>query len=169
MKILALLAIAVCITTTANAAPETSVSVDDVLSMAAQIPPEQSPHSKPAGFHKSPDAQAVAAGIAANASSREEAALMVVYAAYESGLSILARGDGGKSRGPFQLKYVPDSVAYDPTAAAHYWLYLAGKSRELCSKNPEDEQLASLASGYCNVARTKVRLRAETARRISER
>jgi len=142
-----------------------SLSTADVMAMAALLPPEGK--TTPGGYEKANDARAIAEGIAAAAPSRERAALMLTFAAYESGLQISARGDGGASRGPFQLKYVPDEVAYSPERAARYWLYLAAESERHCATNPPDEKLASLASGSCQRARAKVRKRVETARRIA--
>lgn len=143
-----------------------SLSTDDVMAMAARLPAEGK--TVLGGYEKAKDAYAIAAGIAETAPSRERAALMLTFAAYESGLTIAARGDGGASRGPWQLKYVPDEVAFDPARAAHYWLYLAAGSERTCASNPPDERLASLASGSCQKARAKVRRRVETARRIAQ-
>jgi len=166
MRNLILIAAAlVVVSVSTGAASSEQVTADDVLAMAAKLPAEGK--ALAAGFEKSADAKAIAAGIAVNASDRVDAARMLVYAAYESSLTIHVTGDGGASRGPFQLKNVPDEVAYDPARAAHYWLYLASKSRQLCASNPPDEQLASLASGNCQKARVKVRRREETARAIA--
>lgn len=143
------------------------LATEDVLAMAARIPREASKTGEPAGYDRSPDARAIAAAVATVASDRQEAALLLVYAAYESDLHIAARGDGGKSRGPWQLKYVPDEVAFSPPRAAHYWLWLAAESKRRCVDNPADEQLAALASGYCGRGRAKVRHRAEVARAIA--
>jgi hypothetical protein len=148
-----------------QARASSAVSTDDVLAMAALLPQEG--RIKPAGYEKSGDARAIAAGIASVSGSREEAAMLLTYAAYESSLTIGAVGDGGKSLGPWQLRYVGSEVAQDPARAAHYWLWLAGETRKLCAQNAPDEQLAALASGSCARARAKVRKRAETARAIA--
>lgn len=162
------LALGLAIVLVSTNAKAEAVTADDVLEMAARIPHEAAADmSRPAGFEKSSDALAIAAAVARVATSREEAATLIVYAAYESGLRIKAHGDGGKSRGPWQLKYVSDAVAFSPVAAAKYWLWLAGESARICKANVEDERLASLASGYCDRGRAKVRHRAEVVRLVA--
>jgi hypothetical protein len=148
------------------------LNVDVVLAMMARIPPEARPKGKPAGYDRAHDARAVAHAVAATANSREQAALMTVYAAYESAFDTHARGDCNLDRsycaakGAFQLWNVPPEVADDPLKAAPKWLALAADAEARCAKNPPDERLAVLASGSCDRARPKVRRRAETARAI---
>lgn len=112
-------------------------------------------------------AREVAAAISATARSREEAERMSEYACFESGLVRTAIGDGGKSRGVFQLQRVSDEVAFTPLLAARAWLELA--DAVWCAGNQQDEELAALASGSCQKGRTLVRRREQLRRQIDAR
>jgi hypothetical protein len=114
----------------------------------------------PAHYEHSKDALTIANAItnAVNAeqdapitdSLEHDAALMVVYAIYESGLRKCVSGDGGKSLGTFQLQGWPIEVACNPDEAARAWIRIAKNVQAMCSGNSKMTDLAGLASGYCN-------------------
>lgn len=114
------------------------------------------------GYQRGPSAKALASAIAKYAADREEAALAVVYVAYESGADASAIGDGGKSHGAYQLRFVPPAVAHDPDASTRVWLGLERASMETCDGEP-DTRLARLMSGSCSAGREKARRRAAMA------
>ena len=156
-----------------DAQAQEALTADDVLAMIAEVP-VQLGHWRRAGFDKKPDAPVIAAAIAATADGsllgtvREDAALMVVYAAYEGGMrKCPAAGDGGKSWGVFQMQRSPWKIACTPALAAAEWLQRAQYSMQTCSSLPLEEQLASLASGSCGHGRQLVRRRVEVARRVA--
>jgi hypothetical protein len=141
-------------------------STADVLSLMARVPEKAHP-SRPGHYEQAGDAREIAAGIANAAGDRETAALLTVFAAYESSNQKCAIGDGGRSAGAFQLQYVPREVACDPMRAASIWLAMAKDAQTRCLNNEPDERLAVLTSGSCSrgraVARTRVRIAREIA------
>lgn len=136
-----------------------SASTQEVLAFMKEIPACEDQSRKvcrrPGGWDRIGAAQEIAKAISSSARSREEAARMAVFAAFEGGNQKLARGDGGKSRGVFQLQGVPDYVAFTPELAARAWLRLADSVA--CLENPSEERLAALASGSCQRGRALVR------------
>jgi len=122
---------------------------------------------RPGGWDRIGAAREVAEAISATARSRDEAERMSIYACFESGLVRKAIGDGGKSRGVFQLQRVSDEVAFTPLLAAKAWLQL--EDTVWCSGNPQDEELAALASGSCQKGRTLVRRREQLRRDLDAR
>jgi hypothetical protein len=148
-----------------------ALTPDDVAAMQARLPPEAHPHAKPAGYDRAGDAKRVAAAIARRAGSYRDAALAVTYAAYESSNQVEAKGDlrDGEyhSFGVFQLnEHTPKTCAFDPDCAVGVWLSLVEDAETRCGRNPPDERLAVIASGSCDLGRTKVRVRAQIAQRI---
>jgi hypothetical protein len=117
-------------------------------------------NNQPAHFERSKDAIAIAHAIANAVNSEQDApitdsyehdaALMVVYAIYESGLRKCITGDGGKSIGTFQLQGWPVEIACDPNKAAQAWVRMAKNAQAMCNENSQETNLAGLASGSCN-------------------
>jgi hypothetical protein len=145
-----------------RARAEDQVSVTDVLAMMDTMPGAPGDPKSTAAYHwsKKPGAVAVARAITATAPDREWAARMAVYTIHESGLSTeCVAGDGGESRGAFQLKGVPEAVACDPAKATPIWLARAKKSVEDCAALPASERMAELASGSCGKGHMISRLR----------
>jgi hypothetical protein len=122
---------------------------------------------RPGGWDRIGAASEVAAAISLTARSREEAERMSEYAVFESSLVKRAIGDGGKSRGVFQLQRVSDEVAFTPLLAAKAWLQL--EDAVWCTGNAPDEELAALASGSCQKGRTLVRRREALRRQLDAR
>lgn len=147
---------------------EQAVTVEDVQALQALIPPEAHPHGKPAGFERAGEAKRVALAIAKGARSSEEAALAAVYAAYEASNEPKAEGDGHKSFGLFQLngERTPKECAFDPDCAFGVWKALKDDAETRCARNPPEERLAVIASGSCDLARAKVRVRYQIAARV---
>jgi hypothetical protein len=150
--------------------PPETVTAPEVLAMMARIPAvenEASPaYARVGHWERLGVAGELAVAIATVAPSRETAALMALYAAFEGGNQACAVGDGGKSLGPFQLQRASTLTACSALPAARAWLKLADWSWKTCAGNPPDERLALLASGSCQRGRQQVRKRAELARRI---
>lgn len=143
-------------------------TVDDVLSWMAKAPATEFATKPYPRWAKTGQANRIAKAIADHAESREEAGDATLYALFESGNVVTAAGDGGKSHGPWQLSedHASRDVAQDPDKAIVVWLALARKSRLDCSKLPDDEQLAELASGSCDKGRSLARRRARLRARI---
>jgi len=126
-----------------------------------------------AGFQRGPDARRIAEAIARTAdgritgSKRTDAALMAVFSSYESGNKADAVGDGGKSYGAWQIRYLGDAM-FDPALAAPAWRSIAIESIRVCKDNAPDQQLASVAGG-CRIhqAQVKVRQRVALARDLA--
>lgn len=151
---------------------ETAVTVEEVKTMMDHVPMSEAGLQSKTPFRWSvvADADLGARAIAQAAPTREAAADLVVNGAFESGFHKGAVGDGGSSRGMWQISEVraPADVALDPYRAARRWLELAEDSRNRCSSLPEDERLAALESGNCEHARRKAAHRAEVARSVVE-
>jgi hypothetical protein len=144
-------------------------STDDVLEYMARLPATETGDSQ--GYirwDRVGHAREIAEAIATVAPSRIVAAEMTVYAVYEGGNRLCAKGDHGMSRGPFQLWGVPEKIACDPVQAARRWLVIADASRADCAKLEADAQLAELASGSCDRGRVLARRRAKLARDVAE-
>lgn len=122
---------------------------------------------RPGGWDQIGAAREVAVAISATARSRDEAERMSIYACFEGGMVRRAIGDGGASRGVFQLQRVSDEVAFTPLLAARAWLAL--EDAVWCNGNAPDEELAALASGSCQKGRTLVRRREQLRRSIDAR
>jgi hypothetical protein len=142
------------------------VSPTEVLVMLARVRAPEAAPREPGRYDRGPSARELAAAIARQASSREEAALAVVYAAYESGANAAAVGDGGKSLGAYQLRFVAEEVATDPDASTGVWLTRARAAARICS-GEADERLAALVSGRCEAGRAKARRRAAMAHEVA--
>lgn len=147
------------------------VSVDEVIAMQAELPPEAHPHAKPAGYDKAGDAVAVARSISKYAKTYKAASLAATYAAYESSNQIRAKGDrrNGEYRsfGAFQLNEItPQECSLNLDCAVQVWFALTEDAETRCAQNPPDEKLAVVASGDCSLGRQKVRIRAEIAKRV---
>ena len=135
--------------------------------MMAELPVKEGcDDCRTGAFGHSRDARAVALAISEVASSREEAALMTTYAAYESGNARCASGDGGLSWGAWQLRYVTREVACDPLRAARVWVARKRLAERTCVDSPAEERLAPLLSGNCDHARRQAAWRAEMAARL---
>jgi len=138
--------------------------------MIAAVPGE---NGKPGGFERALSAPDVAAAIAAKAdgrilgTKRQDAALLVVFGCYESGLHKYAHGDGGKARGFLQLQQTPSYIAYDPPRAIDAWRIKALYSLDVCRGNPPGQRLAAVASGNCFQGRDLVAKRESLANRIA--
>jgi hypothetical protein len=148
-------------------AQSSSVTQDDVWAMMTRL---EGPEGRPVGvghYECGPSSRALAKAIAGLAHDRREAALAVVFAAYESGNDSRAVGDGGKSHGAYQLRYVSREIAYDPEASTRVWLWLEREAMAKCPDLPEDERLARVMSGNCAAGRAKSRKRAEMASRLT--
>jgi hypothetical protein len=154
----------------------------EVVKVMAALPPEGclfNPHAKycatPGGFDRGPDAKRIADAIVGAANGhvtgdrRLDAALMATYSSYESGNKADAVGDGGLAHGAWQLHYVPEEVAFQPSRAASIWIARAVETMNgpACSGNAPDERLAGLA-GSCSyeLARRRVRQRLAIARQM---
>jgi hypothetical protein len=147
-----------------------ALSADDVLEMFARLPACEGCADDTRGhYERSPDAREIATAIVATVdgsllgSSWREAALMSVFAAFESNVHRCAVGDGGLSWGTFQLRGASRADACTPERAARIWYWRAQRITVLCAGNPLEERLAALASGSCDRARAKVRHRFEVA------
>jgi hypothetical protein len=138
-----------------------AVSVTDVLAMMDTMPSapgDPKTHAYP--WSKKRGAATVAQAIAATAPDREWAARMAIYAVHESALSTeCLAGDGGKSRGPWQLQGASSAVACDAMQAAPVWLAMAQRSIADCATLPVAERMAELTSGSCARGRQLARLR----------
>ena len=105
--------------------------------------------------------------------AREDAALMAVYAAFESANRGCAVGDGGKALGVWQLQYTSRTVACDPYKAALHWRAMARYSVKMCAadgmpgKADPLARLALVVSGDCIRGLKKTRERATLARRVA--
>lgn len=143
-----------------------ALTTDDVMSLMRAIPEKAHP-ARSGRYDQVGDAREIAAGIAHVASDRGTAALMSVYAAYESSMQKCAIGDSGRSAGAWQLQYVPREVACDPMRAASIWLAMAKDAQTRCPDNEPDDKLAVLASGSCTRGRLVARSRARIAREVA--
>jgi hypothetical protein len=161
-----LLILAVLTTATGLGAETERPTRTDVLQMMARIPAKARP-SVPGRYDQSGDASTVAQAIAVSAPDRETAALMAVFAAYESSNERCAVGDHGKSLGAWQLQKVEPEVACDPMRAAPIWLARKADSEAKCANLPPDERLAMLASGSCDFGRAISRRRMQIARSLT--
>jgi hypothetical protein len=136
----------------------------DVVDMIRRVPP--------GGYERGAAVQPIAKAIAELADGTitgdvyEDAALEAIYSSFEGGNRRCPVGDGGKSRGPWQLQRTSRAIACTPTLALAEWIRRARESVKLCADNPPDERLAALASGSCDRGRALVRQRAELARAI---
>lgn len=157
------------------AVPEPQVTAADVVAMMAAVPTRGG--AFPGHYDRARDAVRIAVGIAAAVNDEQEtvlddrrsdAALLAVFAAYESANHSCASGDRGASLGFLQIQGVRASIACDPTAASREWLWRARVAMRTCVESPPEERLALLASGRCSRARQLSRDRVELARRISE-
>lgn len=148
-----------------------AMEVSEILQFLHEVPVCEDQRRKvcqrPGGWDQIGAAREVAAAISATARSREEAERMSIYACFEGGMLRKAVGDGGKSRGVFQLQRVSDETAFTPLLAAKAWLAL--EDAVWCAGNAQDEELAALASGRCDRGRTLVRRREELRRSIDAR
>lgn len=137
----------------------------DVLAIMAKVPNECALYGAcqkgAAGFDRTKDAAEIAAAIAVGASSREEAALGVVYAAYESANRKCAHGDGGKSLGTWQMQRLSETVACTPALAFPIFLERARLSLAHCGT------MAEYVSGNCDHGRDKAARRAELVARLA--
>lgn len=138
----------------------------EVLAMMDRIPICERGCDAPYRWSRVRNAKAIAAAIAAVAPTRERAAQMAVYAAWESGLDARAESPDHLDHGAWQLRGVSIEIANDPNRAAAVWLGLADQNEALCQGNPPDEQLAALASGSCDHGRAKVKRRWHVAQAI---
>jgi hypothetical protein len=140
---------------------EEPIAATDVLKMMDTMPAAPGdPRSKVFRWSSKPGAARVAEAIVAAAPDREWAARMAVYAIHESGLSMTCvAGDGGSSRGPWQLQGVSDTQACDPALAAPIWLAKARQSIADCASLAPAERMAELASGSCAKGHMIARLR----------
>ena len=151
------------------------IEVDDVLALMAKIPNEcgldrscpwckvgdEACQLRSAGFERARDAREIAAVIAAGTSSREDAVLSAVYAAFESNNHKRARGDGGMSLGVWQMQRLAPDVAFNPTLALPVFLERAHRSMEHCGT------MAEYVSGNCDHGRQKAAKRAELIARLA--
>ena len=143
------------------------LAVDDVLAMMSQLPAVEGDIRVHAGhFEKRRDAREIAEAIVKTAADPFEAKLMVVYAAYESGMKRDAIGDHGLSFGTWQLRGLSPELAFDPRYAAKVWVKRARQAAVDCSDSAFEERLAPLASGNCDHARMKTRWRTELAEKL---
>jgi hypothetical protein len=145
-------------------APVTPISIYDIIS---KIPSEcaLTNQCKPSfGYHLSKDAKVIAKIIAETATSKREAVEMAVYSSYESGNSLDAEGDRGKSHGAWQIQI----AGLDGRNQLAHWIRLRNYSIARCSDNPEGERMALLASGSCAKGRAKVRKRDELVNQLVE-
>ena len=137
-----------------------------VLELMSRVPEKAHP-SRVGHYDQAGDAKEIATGIANAAPGRQTAALMAVYAAYESSNQKCAVGDAGKSLGAFQLQFVPREVACDPARAASVWLAMANDAQTRCPGSEPDDRLSILTGGSCSrgvlVARTRARIAREIA------
>lgn len=148
------------------------VTTSDVMTLIHEVPVLHGTH--PGGFGRGLGAREIAEAIAEKAdgsilgSKTADAALLVVFGCYESGLHNYASGDGGKSRGFLQLgEDVPPGVAYNPRLAIDAWKAKAKASLEACKENPDDQRLAAVASGNCIDGRALVQERVHLAWRLA--
>lgn len=148
-------------------ASEPAVTLADVQAMQARIPDCERCTRVSGAFARTRDARAIAAAIAQVAPTREAAAELALYAAWESGNRIDVVGDGGLALGPWQL-HDARATALEPVRAARRWLQLAAASREKCAGNAPEERLAALASGSCDRGRAIVRRRDEVAMLLAQ-
>ena len=153
-----------------------ALTVDDVLTMAARLPASEERLDGPlGGFERAPYARPIAEAIASTVDGsllgigrlREEGALMLIYAAFESGLRRCVPGDGGRAWGPWQEQHVPRAVACDPARAARRWYALALEGARACKTLPEVERLAFVASGNCGHGRQLARRRGVLAQKVA--
>ena len=96
-----------------NADEPVRLTAAQVLQLMAKVPEKAHP-ARAGRYEQAGDAKEIAAAIAGVAPERDTAALMTVYAAYESSNQKCAIGDQGRSAGAWQLQYVPREVACDP-------------------------------------------------------
>ena len=164
------------LTSSARAETPARIEVGDVIAMMAKIPNEcgldrscpwcppgdEACQLRAAGFDRSRDAREIAAVIASAAPSREDAVLSTVYAAFESANHKRARGDGGKSLGPWQMQRLSPEVAFNPALALPVFLDRARRSMEHCGS------MAEYVSGNCDHGRQKAALRAELVAKLLE-
>ena len=144
-----------------------NVNVDDVLAMMSELPAVEGDIRVRVGhFEKRRDAREIASAIVNVAADPFEAKLMVVYAAYESGMKRDAIGDHGLSFGTWQLRGLSPELAFSPAVAAKVWVRRARQAAVDCSESAFEERLAPLASGNCDHARMKTRWRMELAERL---
>lgn len=145
----------------------------DVLAMMRAIP-EKAHQARPGRYDQAGDAREIAAGIAHVVTDRDTAALLSVYAAYESSNVKCAEGDRDangipKSLGAFQLQGVPREVACDPARAASVWLALAKDAQaNHCQDSDPDDRLSILTGGSCTRGRLVARTRARIAREVAK-
>jgi hypothetical protein len=149
-----------------NADEPVRVTPAQVLELMSRVPEKAHP-SRAGRYDQAGDAREIAAAIAGVAPERDTAALMTVYAAYESSNQKCVVGDGGRSWGTWQLQYVPREVACDPARAASVWLAMARDASTRCPQSPPDDRLSVLTGGSCSrgvlVARTRARIARELA------
>jgi hypothetical protein len=151
----------------------------DVLDLMDRVPAaELARDQKPYPWHGVHDARRIAALIARVATSREQAAKLVVWGAFESGYSINAAGDCDPpvhgqlgtchSFGWLQLsdKQIAPALARDPEVAVRTWLANSDRSQSDCGGLPEDERDAQLASGNCGAGRQLSARRARVVRAL---
>jgi hypothetical protein len=139
-------------------------SPNQVLDMMSDLPAvEGRDDVRHVDFSKRRDAPEIASAIVTAVETWEEAQLMVVYAAYESGIKRDAIGDHGLSFGAWQMRGLSRECAFTPACAARVWIRRARQAAVDCSELAREERLAPLASGNCDHARQKTRWRVELA------
>jgi hypothetical protein len=140
---------------------------DEVLAMMSELPAvEGDSASREIRFDLRRDSKEIAGAIVSAADTWYEARLMIVYAAYESGMKRDAIGDHGLSFGTWQLRGTSRECAFTPSCAARVWVKRARQAAVDCAANEEEERLAPLASGNCDHAKKKTRWRVELATRL---
>jgi len=148
-----------------------AVTVDEVLAMMKAVPEKAHP-SRPGRYDQVGDAQEIARGIAMVAPQKDTAALLAVFAAYESSNQKCVGGDKNaagefQSWGTFQLRGVSMDTACNPELAAAYWLKLKAQAEATCAENPIDDRLAPLTGGSCERGRAVSRTRHRIARTVA--
>lgn len=124
----------------------------------------QCPRDTIGHYERGKDAQEIAEAIAAKAVDLRDAAEMQLYSDYESANRLDALGDSGRSHGAWQIPVV--RIGAERQLA--YWLSLREHSIAVCSDNGRATKLAALASGSCDRALRKVRLRNDVVERLVE-
>ena len=149
-----------------NADEPVRLTAAQVLQLMDKVPEKAHP-ARAGRYEQAGDAKEIAAAIAGVAPERDTAALMTVYAAYESSNQKCAIGDQGRSAGAWQLQYVPREVACDPARAASVWLSLARDASGRCLSSPPDDRLSVLTGGSCTRGVLVARSRARIARQVA--
>lgn len=124
----------------------------------------QCPRDTIGHYERGKDAREIAEAIAAKAVDLRDAAEMQLYADYESSNNLDATGDKGGSHGAWQIPV----VLLGAERQLAYWLSLREHSVAVCTDNGRATKLAALASGSCDRALRKVRLRNEVIERLAE-